>query len=527
LGTTTARVPFGRPDGGRVAPDDPHAGDPLHDFVYFDERYSHRGLGMDGSDRSVRVIVGKKGAGKTLYLRRLHAFAVAEPSLYADDIQQTYPKTDEVVKVSNWYHGSIVVEKWMAIWKAAILRSVVSHLLCGRRLVYDGPDYESALRSDYTRLYPEFREPHSIYSQVREIINHRSHTSPDRLDRYLADAQWEELEYRLGQILLRCPPMCFYIDAIDEEFRHAPMYWLMCQKGLFYQVLRLLSDARIGGRLHITICVRDIVYSSTQATEHGTRYAETQYIHTLDWDREAIRHFLHEKLARLPRPQPANVADWLGTAEVRNGRRPRGVEDVEAYLLRHTRLIPRDIIVLGNMLCIEIAQRKSRLTDAEIRAVVRRAARKFGDEQIAACANHIASDLMPRQAAELGYADIYTGQDADGFEGGDAYQKGLADDLRGMLATLRTDRFGRGKFEQFAEIATEHFSGKADPISALWQNGLIGYIDGRVADGPVVFYAAGHEDGLRLPTGKRGYALHPIVVDCIDPLRGHGTPVVA
>jgi hypothetical protein len=32
------------------------------------------------------------------------------------------------------------------------------------------------------------------------------------------------------------------------------MYWLKCQEGLFYQVMRLLRDHKLGGRLHIVVC---------------------------------------------------------------------------------------------------------------------------------------------------------------------------------------------------------------------------------------------------------------------------------
>ncbi len=40
------------------------------------------------------------------------------------------------------------------------------------------------------------------------------------------------------------------------------MYWRRCQKGLFYQTMRLLRDHRLGGRLHLVICIREIVMSS-------------------------------------------------------------------------------------------------------------------------------------------------------------------------------------------------------------------------------------------------------------------------
>ena len=55
--------------------------DALSGFVTFEGRRFRQGLGMAADDRTVRVIVGSKGSGKTLYLRRLQAAAQREPSL--------------------------------------------------------------------------------------------------------------------------------------------------------------------------------------------------------------------------------------------------------------------------------------------------------------------------------------------------------------------------------------------------------------------------------------------------------------
>jgi hypothetical protein len=91
---------------------------------------------MDASDRTVRVIVGRKGAGKTLYLRRLQAAAARENSLYADDWQIGLPQTNDIIRVADWETtASPTVERWQGIWQVAILRPLVSHLLCSPDLV--------------------------------------------------------------------------------------------------------------------------------------------------------------------------------------------------------------------------------------------------------------------------------------------------------------------------------------------------------------------------------------------------------
>lgn len=149
------------------------------------------------------------------------------------------------------------------------------------------------------------------------------------------------------------PPLFFYVDAVDEEFAHAPMEWHRCQKGLFYQVMRFVRDARLGARLHLVICVRDIVLSSVYQSEHASRYRNEPHIRVLDWDENSIEYFLRQKIdgllaQYLCRPHAADEMErWLGSSQIFNTRR-RVKEDLMQYILRHTRLIPRDVVQLGN-----------------------------------------------------------------------------------------------------------------------------------------------------------------------------------
>ncbi|HZV72362.1 MAG TPA: hypothetical protein VFF79_01485 [Conexibacter sp.] len=519
-------MPFGPPDGQRA-----NLTSLNHHFIPFSGGgIAHSGLGMDGRDRSVRVIVGRKGAGKTLYLRRLAAYAARDASLYAYGTQHDPPRTSDILKVCDWYHDAIAVEKWMGIWKAAILRSLVSHVQNSDRLQLT-PEFELELHSTFESLCGRFTVPQSVYSQLGYIIH--THNSAKSLDGYVADARWDTLEYKLAESLKGSPPVCFYIDAIDEEFRRAPRHWLLCQKGLFSQVMRFLANDRLGGRLHLVICILDHVYSATQQTEHASRYVETPYIRMLDWNRSSIRYFLQEKLRALDArwmadPDDHTAAGWLGIDKIHNPVR-RLDEDIEAYLLRHTRLLPRDVVVLGNKLCTEMARRTvagdGPLDDAAVRRVVRRTARTFGNEQLVICANQLAADLMPRQAAELGFDNIYTGQDGEKHEGGFAYIEGLLDLLRELLDGIRVDRFGPDPMRSLKARIEQKLPESCDVLSVLWQNGLLGYTEGGVLEGQPFFYHATEDDRLRMPARKTGYVLHPILIDSLDAIKGVGAPV--
>ena len=504
--------PFGNPDGSRADLEDV-----ISEFVDFggDPAYGH--LATRANDSMVRVIVGKLGAGKTVYLRRLQDFQAHQDSVYADVPQQSLPKTEVVVKACQWFSDRVLVEKWMQIWERAIMRSLASHLLCRPELRQQLRDEQAdEIEHGYARLLDDFRRPRSIYSQVRDIINQR-HTA-HQLSAYLDDPLWDDLEDLLGDVVGQCKPIYFYLDALDEEFSHAPMYWLKCQEGLFYQVMRLLRDHKLGGRLHIVICIRDIVMSSVYRSEHAPRYYNEPHIRVLTWDRTSLLYLLQRKLQRLPpsllmrraASGPPTIGDWLGI----NGEWP-GLDDdgpIEDYLLSHTRLIPRDIISLGNDLNEEVLRQKQAgsvgLPPAALARVVQRCAKRFGDSQLAQCANQISSDLMPKNAALYDYSELFTSTQA--------YISGVQEDVRSFVRMIGVDRFSRADLGALQEMADLHFEKATDLASVLWQNGLLGYVD---ESGRRRFYSMGDIEQFHFPPEVGTYVLHPCLVHAVGGIR--------
>jgi class 3 adenylate cyclase len=504
--------PFGNPDGSRADIEDV-----ISEFVDFggDPVYGH--LATRANDSMVRVIAGRLGAGKTVYLRRLQDFQSHQDSVYADAPQQSLPKTEVVVKACQWFSDSVLVEKWMQIWERAIMRSLASHLLRRPELRQQLRDEQAdEIEHSYGRLLDDFRRPRSIYSEVRDIINQRR--TAYELSTYLDDPLWDDLEDLLGEVVGRCKPIYFYLDAVDEEFSHAPMYWLKCQEGLFYQVMRLLRDHRLGGRLHIVVCIRDIVMSSVYRSEHAPRYYNEPHIRVLTWDRSSLLYLLQQKLRRLPpsllmqRPAtgPPMIRDWLGVNG--NWPGPDGDGAVEDYLLSHTRLIPRDIISLGNELNEEVLRQKHAgregLPPTALQAVVQRCAKRFGDSQLAQCANQISSDLMPQNAALHDYSELFTSTQA--------YISGVHEDVRSFVRMIGVDQFPRADLEALQDVADLHFEKATNLASVLWQNGLLGYVD---ETGQRRFYSMGDVEEFHFPPDVDTYALHPCLVYAVGGIR--------
>ena len=516
-----AKTPFGNPDGSRS---DIH--EVVSNFVTFEELKVSSGLGISPSDLSLRVIVGAKGSGKTVYLRRLQAAATANESVYADVVQQDLPSTSNIVKFCQCFSKLDLTEKWMQLWYCAIMRSLVTHLLHARQLSsYLSEEQREELLDYPPEIVPQRRREVSIYSQVTDII-HCYHTG-HAYSKFFDHPAWAELTATINDIISTIPPIYFFIDSVDEEYASAPMYWLQCQKGLFFRAMRFLRDQHFGGRLHVIVCVRDHVLASVLRGEHQNRYRSEPHITTLGWEYASTEFFLKEKIQRLggnfllrePKDEAPTIEHWLGCSFIENrGRRIR--EPIMQYLLRHTRLLPRDIVILGNSLSqiAAVAKRngQTEIPSQAIRQCVREVARSFGNEQLAICANHIASSGMPADAARMGYDDIYTGDTE--------YARGLADHLHSVIQLIGKDRFGADELELATLLSSELFGEESDALSVLWQNRLLGYVE-HTPDGPrEVFFSELNSDHFNLPLDMKEYLLHSCMVDCAG-IRAVGPPV--
>jgi hypothetical protein len=203
------------------------------------------------------------------------------------------------------------------------------------------------------------------------------------------------------------------------------------------------------------------------------------------------------------RPRVRGVAGWLGCTEFVNGVRGT-TETVEDYLLRHTRLIPRDVVTLGNAMCQQVVKAKARdfpqVSNEVIWQVVDRAAKQFAEQQLGVSANQITADMMPAQSAEHGYADFYVGSCE--------YSQGKKQELCRILSGIARDRFGADAVAKIRSEGEARFDGYEHVADVLWQNGLLGFELDSSDPGRAHFYTASEADDFGLPE-RKSYVFHP------------------
>lgn len=487
---------FGQPDGSRA-----DFTELQHHFVAFDHLGPGVGPTIDVADGAVRVIAGRKGSGKTLYLRRLWAHTAADDALYTVPVAYGAGVSTKDVRDLTRAAAAGATEMWQRCWRVAIMRSVVGHVLRGPVGHGLSRHRRESLEDVARTVMPLDRRPGAIHDHLRDLMNEHHRSQP--LERYLANSAWRDVEYELEAALADLPPLYFYLDALDEQFEEAPSAWLSCQKGLFYAVVRLLREYRLGGRLHVVIAIRDVVYASVLCSEHASRYRSDPHIRLLDWDDRSLGYLLEQKVRRLPRShrmQPDDedpVTSWLGVGAVTNRMRDRA-EEVIPYLLRHTRRSPRDVVLLGNALCNEVVRGRSSgrpfLADDTMRITVSEAAMGFGREQLAICGNHLAAEI-PMEFAE---DDFGMGRPMKGH-------------LTERLAELACDRISGERLNAWLNDVMPALGPSLPTV--LWHNGVLGYIDPSSAE--TIFYRPLSTD-YDLPRHMKAYALHPVLIDALD-----------
>ena len=196
---------------------------------------------------------------------------------------------------------------------------------------------------------------------------------------------------------------------------------------------------------------------------------------------------------------------------------------MEQYILRHTRLLPRDIIVLGNSLA-EIKLLKEQHgnlnVENEIRKRVSRCAKKFGNELLQICANQIINNEMPGDAGKKEYSEVYTSINE--------YTESISSIIKEILYDMGKDKFTWEELKQIQEIAKNKIGTNSKILDVLWQNRGLGYIEDSPNGKIENFFIDEEFEEFLLPKKKEMYVLRSCLIDAcgIKPKKWDKDPVL-
>lgn len=483
-------------------------------------------------DTSVRVIVGRKGSGKTLYLRSIqdHFRRINnenEKTVYVTDIDNTPPDTSLIVKVTAWFDGndSTADESWRGIWKMVLLRTTTSHLLYSADLQNYVPSKQKlAFSSKYAKILPAIKTPTSIFNQLTSLL--ANFNSIKDLHNFLYLEEWGALEYELNLLLKNAPPIYFFIDQLDDDFAHAPYHWLKCQYGLFATMFRFIRTNTLGGRLHVIASIRELVYAYILHTQDGSKYLSEPKIKVLRWDFNLAKHFLDKKVEFLNdayfnnKSGEKTVDVFFGLKEIRLKRNNGHIESIHPYILRHTMLMPRDIINIGNIYS------EKRLTSLDhfdnenaLKDAVKYVARQIAKEQMIVASILISTKWIYNGAVENDSLNIYTDE---------AMINNINSNLCRLILKIGKDRFSsrtlNNILKNIKDFGFEEFD---HPFNALFLSGLLGYIE-KDADNILreTFFSESRNTQFQLPLHKKDYVFHSSIIDYLN-IKPIGKPVYA
>ncbi|MFK8101967.1 MAG: hypothetical protein AB8G15_05575 [Saprospiraceae bacterium] len=505
----TSNLPFGEADASNV------------NFSELKETYISFRNGdsslQDSIDPSVRVIFGKKGSGKTLYLRAIvdhlkNTFTNVD-SNYVTNIDNEPPSSYLISKVSSWFTDEPrkADEIWRDVWKVVIIKTTLSHILYSPHLSsHISQNKKEELLSTYKEILPKGKAPATIFSQLKSTLN--NFNSEKDLERFVNNELWGSLEFELSNIIQNTPPIYFFLDQLDDDFINSPHAWLSCQYGLFRAIFRFIRNGTYGRRLHVIACLREFVYAYVLNNQDGSKYYSESKIVVLKWNQNDTSYFLKKKVENLDKKyfrgdDSKSLESYFGLKNVVTKRDKDYKEDLDKYIVRHTMLMPRNIIDIGNEFyknVNSITNKNSNLDN--LRKSVKNIAKQIATEQLNIVAMFITTKWIYKGAYEQGVDNVYY---EDYFVGGTQHN------LEKLIISIKKDRFtNQTLMNRIRDKGNYGFDKHEKPFNAMFLTGLLGYVnENEFGEKTELFFSESRESQYQLPMHKKEYVFHSSLID--------------
>ena len=512
------REPFGSPDGASTDPGT---------FVEFDSVMQWQDLALPAKDKTVRILVGRRGSGKSRYLRRIELEAQSENIVFAQPAELINLNHLKSIGI-QFPEKELRLEVWERIWNAAIYSSLCTFLLYHNKIpsgknLNVSIETKNFLHEKKDKFFKSNNRPRSVVQSLNEILRKKS--TQNTLLEFINDPDWSEIEQFVIETISQSSPVFIFIDVLDDNFASAPKESIDCQLGLINWIMKRISDPRISHRLHLVISVRDTVYASLLDSPNGARYNQRNFIRCLDWNHASAAYFLEKKISTLPMDFMAQhvrgktpIQNWLGIENVVNEHRNNIEEDITDYLLRHTRCLPREIVEIGNALATTIGRNNvigKKLDSKEIRSLIGSKARTLAVKGLEEVAHHLMALEGVRQET---------------FGTFELYKVWMTDILTGtFLSEIKSEQFDFNQLnsaeKEFHKKVTwwnSDSGAKLNVYDIFWQHGFIGVQrNGDPEEIVRFFHSYSHSQGeptSKLPVGRlvNFYFLHSSLVDGIS-----------
>lgn len=513
---------------------------------------------FDFSSLEPRVLVGRKGSGKSFTMRKFVNASFGEEGRFVLPFDNDPPDLDGMLKFSAKMPVSSRTNIWQKVWEYAIYTSLASHMLFNEqfKMRFSGERLSSALSyiEPLKRPMLGLTTPTNVYTAVQAIIS--EFDDADEFSDFFRSTDRSNFTNTVDRALRDSPTVCVYLDALDEELRRAPSLIVDITKALFYVCFKFARAPGNRSKVHVMTTIRDIVYSTIiYASEHGDRYKDNPQVVELPWTPIATETFTQRKtkVGLRAHPQckqkpdaPSPLGQLLGFETVENEEK-EFEEEVSRYMVRHTNCSPRTIVAMGNKIFQESEARGTMDVDL-FRDIVNQYSKELAERVIKIASAYLVSciyddeiKLLVDTAADfreyVREANLLSPTAFEQFAGApmQSLTDGFVRPIIGFIQSIGTDEFSSkelndaissfvGQNTDYREMNPQHVLGQIENV--LWAQGLLGARYERKGEMRDEFFFFGRLNREAvLPKDPEMYVFCPGLVDACKLKPTRGVPV--
>lgn len=327
------------------------------DYFYDQSRFNRETL-----ERDTYLIVGRRGAGKTSlakyltfqpYIKNTNCIDVDEPDVYNDALQ-------DVANSSHYYSLDITTRKIEKIWEYLIWALIFNEY----------QDYSSDIKTASLLLSPKVEMARLASKFLKQLLSHWIGDNGDlanKMEMYISSSSFQEAKEQVLEITARNP----VIVAVDTIERYDPYNdALMATVTGLIQCANQFNILYAPRGIHIKVFMSAEIYPHLVETVIPNPTKQVRHPIFLYWRPKDLIRLVSWRFYRYLRNTPSiskvpsQPINWDKFQDVLEGMwypyfgkeivNRRGIlEKSFPYILRHTQMRPRQMVILCNAIAKE------------------------------------------------------------------------------------------------------------------------------------------------------------------------------